>query len=58
MDIVWYLDISNTLGAEIFAGRDFRDFRDFCPFSQKFLPSKIVIRKIAKVFSSENKKFS
>ena len=45
----------NTLGAEIFAGRN---FRDFCPFSQKFLPSKIVKRKIAKVFSSENKIFS
>ena len=27
-------------------------------FSRKFLPSKIVKRKIAKVFSSENKNFS
>ena len=48
----------NTLGAETFAGRNFRDFRDFRPFSQKFLPSKIIKRKIAKVFSSENKIFS
>ena len=47
-----------TLGAETYAGRNFRDFRDFCPFSRKFLPSKIVKRKIAKVFSFENKNFS
>ena len=47
-----------TLGAETFAGRNYHDFHDFCPFSRKFLPSKIVKRKIVKLFSSENKNFS
>ena len=47
-----------TFGTETFAGRNFRDFCDFCPFPRKFLPSKIVKRKIAKGFSSENKKNS
>ena len=45
----------NTLGAETFTGRN---FRDFCPFLRKFVPSEIVKRKIAKVFYSENKIFS
>ena len=40
-----------------FRGRNFRDFRDFCSFSRNFLPSKIVKRKIAKVFYSKNKNF-
>ena len=41
-----------------FRGRNFCDFRDFCPFLRKFLPSKIVKRKMANVFSSENNFFS
>ena len=40
-----------------FTGRNFRDFRDFFPFSRKFLPSKIVKRKIAKVFPPKIKIF-
>ena len=47
-----------TLGAETLAGRNFCGFCDFCQFLRRFLPSKIVKRKIAKGFSSENKNFS
>ena len=53
---LWKRD--STLGEETFAGWNVRDFRDFSLFLRKFQASKIAKRKIAKVFSSENKNFS
>ena len=35
--------ITNTLGAETFASRNFREFREFCPNSRKFKTRKILI---------------
>ena len=42
-----------TLGAETFAGINFRVFRVFWSFSRKFLPLEILNRQNAKVFSRE-----
>ena len=42
-----------TLGAETFAGRNFRDFRVFWHFSRKFLPRHNLNSKFAKVFACE-----
>ena len=39
-------------------GTNFRDFRDFCSFSRKFVPSKKVKSKFAKVFFTKSKEFS
>ena len=45
----------NTLRAETFAGRNYRDFRDFDLFSRKLMPSKKVEEKFAKViFAKKN----
>ena len=43
----------DTLGAETFAGRKFRDFRVFWHFSRKFLPRHNLNSKFAKVFARE-----
>ena len=43
-----------TLGAETFAGRNFRDFRIFWHFfSRKFLPRHNLNSKFAKVFARQ-----
>ena len=34
--------VVNTLGAETFASRNFREFREFCPNSRKFKTRKIL----------------
>ena len=43
----------DTLGAESFAGRKFRDFRVFWHFSRKFLPRHNLKSKFAKVCARE-----
>ena len=44
-----------TLRAESFANRKFRNFRDFGLFSRKFMPSKKVSGKFAKVIFAKTK---
>ena len=50
--------ISITLRAKSFANRDFCDFRDFGFFSRKFMPSKKVSGKFAKVIFAKTKLFT
>ena len=47
----------NTLRAETFAGRNFRDFRGFGPISRKLMPGKELENRFAKVIFAKQKFF-